>query len=303
MGQAKRRRQQLGALYGTPEGSNKIVRTRSSQLPKLSVHLRLYLAMSPEDASQMRLLLAKTELGKFPAALQKNITQRLPADFLESFLYLLGHTMCPARITEDTRMVTLHLDRITRGEDNQTALASWPYGLGVTIADPRCDPRHACYSILQKFTSLMADMPSDRFWEGASYEVLQHGKHSLIDAIPTHLSCSGVVASGSVLHRSGSLFLGDVSDGDRKIRDTDTLWLFKQRPDGIYATTVFPGDRPLRPSEVKDMRSWVKAYVGRPRLGKLAFTTKNDSARLSRAIGLSVEGDYAWLRAQQADYD
>lgn len=250
-----------------------------------------YIKTPPEEAVKLRVYSAAMFLSVRLNPLCARLGA-LPEDFRLAFLRLLGHTLVPAQITKDREGVVRDLLAITKGEENQAALATWSDAPAFTVTSRRCDIRHACYVLLQKLHDTELTTLT---LQAMKFDVFCNGKHTMVDVIPTHLACSGIVAAGKVLHRSGSLILGDSAKSRNPDEKGERLWLFRERPDGVYATSVFHGHEPLRPSEIKDMRKWVNSYRGRKMRGKISALTFSDSRKICQSIGLTISGSDAYL--------
>lgn len=272
---------------------------RGAWSPRMTAHdhasinalrVDMYMQMGAKAAEAFRQTVATDALTRMPPLIGS--IAALPESFRSAFARLWGHLLCPGRMTDDIAAIISSLRAVTEGEENERALASWPFAPDLPVVDSRVDPRHACYSLLQK---TMETSPSPCAVEAIRRDASVYGKHSLLGAIEAHLVCSSIVAAGLVLCQSGSLLIGHQPIRECHDNENEHLWLFRRRPDGIYAVSSFSGHPPLCVSEVKKMRQWVQSYRGRPLTGKFNFLSAVDSLRICRAIGLTVRGEYATL--------
>lgn len=282
MGEARRRKRQLGELYGTPEASlaNRLARIKN----QAGV---FYLDLDPATAFEVRFAAADNYLQKYPAEVIEDM-HSLPADFFASFHCLLGHVLVGARQWEFWDEISRHLVKITTGSENTDALIAWNTGAG----DCWSDPRIWCFNILQK----LPDMPLGWRNNAIKAEICRHGIGSgkiwYVEGIPNHMTVSGSLAAGCALHQAGSLYLfdpGHVRGGNHE------LWLARLRPDGIYATSQLAKTGDLKPSEIKSMKNFIAGYKG-PRIsGQLENAQGLDAQRICKAVGMTVAGNRAWI--------
>ena len=301
MGQAKLRKQKIGSLYGTAEGSNFYVapfmrKELARKLPSNSA-ARHYLTLNPRQAADFRLSVAYANIY----ALGGNITQKLlclPDEFREAFWRLLGHTLLSVRQFEDWGQIASDLRTVCDGEDNQLALATWPFAPGFSVLEDAVDPRHTCYSILQKFTETIAKSGDADSWAQNtidSYACLANHKYIIACAIPNHLSAASAIASGGLIYRSGSLFLFDDSLGISERKNDENLWLARLRQDGIYALGPLAETGDLKPSEIKAMRQFIGSFNGGKISGRLNPGREVSAAKICKAVGMTVSGNYAFI--------
>jgi hypothetical protein len=114
-------------------------------------------------------------------------------------------------------------------------------------------------------------------------------------AIPNHLSAAGSIASGGLIYRSGSLLLFDDSCGIIKRKRDDNLWLARLREDGIYALGPLAETGGLKPSEIKAMRQFIGSFKGSKISGRLNPGREASAAKICRAVGMTVSGNYAFI--------
>jgi hypothetical protein len=299
MGQAKNRKRQLGELYGTPKGSNFYVAQyfdpRKVRLLSKNSPAREYLTMSREKAQNLRVSAACMHLGLLGNKLSNQIMGELPRDFVSAFIRLFGHCIIQARQFEDWDQIAKDLHTITTGKENIKALATWPYAVDRPVSSGECDPRHACYALLQGVTNMTLE--KGMCWEHnlLATSCLKDHKHIIVNAIPDHLISISCIEAGFLLHRSGSLYLFDQACDREREKGRETLWLTRLRPDGIYAMGPMAQVERLRPSEIKGMRKFVLSYTGPRILGELNPGRERDAGRLCKAIGLTVDGKRAWI--------
>jgi hypothetical protein len=298
MGQAKARKQRLGSLYGTPEGSNSYIAPYFDpdkvKLLKKDSAAKYYISLHPSKAKQLRIYVAMMHIDLLGEKFRNELIT-LPDDFVEAFVRLLGHVIVPARQFEDWHQIAVDLRTITAGPKNLQALATWPFAANEPVSSGKCDPRHACYALLQKLTNM------DPAQKGANFDenmqacwCLKHHKYIIFNTIPDHLVSVSCIQGGYLMHQSGSLYLFDQSCG-LVLENDEPLWLTRLRPDGIFALGPMAQCEPLKPSEVKGMLQYVRSYVGPRLVGKLNPGREADAARLCKAVGLSVEGHRAWI--------
>lgn len=288
MGQAKRRKQKLGSLYGTPKGSNKL---NVAHLIKRTDFLgRAYLSLSPQVAYECRALV--TDLFLAQCNFDKR-SKELPLRFWNHFKNLFGHILVPGREVENWHSIRDSLICISYGSEEKKSFMTWPHGPAKNILETP-DPRHACWSALEKMPTAM--VTSNSKWANFNRWLFSRNKELYYDISENHLHAMSCVANGSVLHRSGSLFLVDKNCGRQpRVQDCDTLGIFKLKPDGVFALGALASTGTLQASEIKDMRSFVEHYKGSPISGKFRYFTAQDSMRIAKAIGLRVEGQWAHL--------
>jgi hypothetical protein len=298
MGQAKRRREQLGALYGTPEGSNSYIAPYFDpdkvKLLKKDSAAKHYISLPPSKAKELRLHVAIMHINWLGETLKKQLST-LPDDFVEAFFRLLGHAILPARQFEDWHQISADLKTLTVGPENLEALASWPFAADEPVTSGKCDPRHACYALLQKVTNMDLEKRGANGIENAhACWCLKDHRYIISSFIPDHLVSVSCIQGGYLMHQSGSLYLFDQSCG-LVLENDEPLWLTRLRPDGIFALGPMAQCEPLKPSEVKGMLQYVRSYVGPRFVGRLNPGREADAARLCKAVGLSVEGHRAWI--------
>lgn len=280
MGEARRRKRQLGELYGTPEASmaNRLARMKN----QAGV---FYLDLDPAAAFEVRFAAADNHLQRYPEEVIEEI-HSLPADFFDSFHCLLGHVLVGARQWEFWDEISRHLINVTTGSENTDALIAWNAGGG----DCWTDPRIWCFNMLQKLPEMAIEWRSNAM--KAEISRYGFGKIWYAEGIPNHMTISGSVAAGCVLHQAGSLYLFDpdhIRGGDHE------LWLARLRPDGIYATSQLAKTGDLKPSEIKSMRNFIAGYKG-PRIsGQLENAQGLDAQRICKAVGMTVAGNRAWI--------
>jgi hypothetical protein len=301
MGQAKVRKQRIGSLYGTAKGSNFYVAPfmRKELVKKLPTHspARHYLTLHPHEAADLRLSVAYATIY----ALGENYTRKLsylPDEFREAFLRLLGHTLVSARQFEDWNQIACDLRAVCDGEDNQMALATWAFAPDCSVLDDAVDPRHSCYSILQKILDTAIAIDEAGSWTcntKYSCACLASHKYMIQCAIPNHLSAAGSIASGGLVFKSGSLLLFDDSCGIIERRRDDNLWLARLRKDGIYALGPLAETGDLKPSEIKAMRQFIGSFKGGKISGRLNPGREVSAAKICRAVGMTVSGNYAFI--------
>lgn len=297
MGQAKRRKQQLGSLYGTPDGSNKSNVTRL--IKKQTFLNESYLSLGPQLAYEIRILVTERYLAQYSFDKRK---KELPLGFWNHFKNLMGHILMPGREVESWHSIRDSLVCISCGEEERKSFKTWPHGPFYNLLETP-DPRHACWAALEKMPDLMVNTPE---WNDSNYWLCKKNKELYYDIPQNHLHAMSCLANDSVLHSSGSLFLVDKAcgrqecdkqaEGDTGRMDSDELGIFKLRPDGVFALGALANTGTLQASEIKDMRSFVKHYKGRPISGKFRYLTARDSMRIARAIGLEIQGEWAHLR-------
>jgi hypothetical protein len=301
MGQAKLRKQRIGNLYGTAEGSNFYVApfTKSELVKKLPSNnaARHYLTLRPREAADFRLSVVYANILHFVGNLKQKLSY-LPNEFREAFLRLLGHTFLSARQFEDWDQIVRDLRTVCDGKDNHIALATWAFAPDCSIWDDAVDPRHSCYSILQKIaeTATVADQAGS--WTqntSISYACLASHKYIIPCAIPNHLSVAGSIAGGGLIYRSGSLFLLDDACGIAKRKKDENLWLARLRGDGIYALGPLAETGDLKPSEIKAMRQFIGSFKGSKISGRLNPGREVSAAKICRAVGMTVSGNYAFI--------
>lgn len=296
MGEAKRRRQQLGSLYGTPEGSNcrvpDFVNKKELYLLPKSHPVRQYLSLSKKEAAAFRYVNAVTFLQQQGFLHRLN---ELPLEFAEAFVRLVGHELAMSREHEDWDQICSDLHAITDGSENRQALATWHKAENRPIIQVK-NARHACYAALQ-------GMLNERFLNvnnKIAVKCVDLSSLMLIDLIPDHLVSIASVEAGYLLHRSGSLHLIDTACGREQEKQPDLnerLWLTRLRPDGIYAIGVNAAVGGLKCSEIKGMKRFIQNYKGPKLQGRImdcpGFHTR--CADLCRLVGLAVNKEIAWM--------
>jgi hypothetical protein len=302
MGQAKIRKAKLGAIYGTPEGSNSYVApfVCRDRLKRLSSDnpAKAYLTMSPANAHMLRQEVAtQTILACEPNIRRKLLT--LPPDFSDAFLRLFGHVLINSRQFEDWKQIAKDLKVVSCGIENRKALADWKCCPNEYISHDSVSARHACYAILQQITNDFNVLEEKRYRNNMyACACLADPRYIIMNAIPNHLVAVSSIEAGYLLHRAGSLFLFD-SAGDRpKTRregERDTLWLTRKRPDGIHALAPMANIGGLKPSEIKSMRNFITSYSGKIMVGELNPGRESSAAKICKAIGLTVEGKQAFI--------
>lgn len=295
MGQAKRRKQQLGGLYGTPNGSN---RSDVAHLKKNQTFLyKTYLSLDSQLAYECRLLATERYLAR--CGFDKR-SKELPQCFWHHFKNLLGHIFMPGREVESWCSIRDSLVCISCGEEERKSFKTWPHGPELNLLETP-DPRHACWAALEKMPDLMVNTPE---WKDTNCWLFKKNKELFYDIPQNHLHAMSCLANGSVLHRSGSLFLVDKACGrqqrDEQVKEgrdsRDRLGIFKLRPDGVFALGALANTGTLQVSEIKDMRFFVEQYKGSPISGKFRYFTAHTSARIAKAIGLQIQGEWAHLQ-------
>lgn len=300
MGQAKARKQRLGSLYGTPEGSNSYIAPYFDpykvKLLKKDSAAKHYISLPPLKAQQLRIYVAMIHIDLLGKKFRDQLNT-LPDDFVLAFVRLLGHVIVPARQFEDWHQIATDLITLTAGPENLQALATWPFAVDEPISSGKCDPRHACYAMLQGLTNMNPARKGANFVENKqACWCLKHHKYLICNTIPDHLVSVSCIQAGYLMHQSGTLYLFDQNCG-RVLEKKETLWLTRLRPDGIFAMGPMAQSQPLKPSEIKGMLQYVRSYSGPKIVGELNPGREADAARLCKAVGLSVEGHRAWIGA------
>jgi hypothetical protein len=300
MGQAKIRKAKLGAIYGTPEGSNSYVApfVCRDRLKKFSNNpAKAYLTMSPGNAHMLRQEVATQTILAFGPNVQRKLLT-LPPDFFSAFLRLFGHVLICSRQFEDWKQIAKDLKVISCGIENRKALADWPYCPAEPISHDSVSARHTCYALLQHFTNDFNDAREESFKNNVyACLSLADPRYVIVAAIPNHLQAVSCIGAGYLLHRAGSLFLFDsacdrpkTQEGERK-----TLWLTRKRPDGIHALAPMANIGGLKPSEIKSMRNFITSYSGKIMVGELNPGRESSAEKICKAIGLTVEGKQAFM--------
>lgn len=257
-----------------------------------------YLAMSTDQAELLRLSLASIWLStcfKISPLFLRNF-KSLPLQFVLSFTSLLGHLLAPGRIKERWPQICTDLCAISSGVENQKALARWPFVEGGAL--DLNDARVSCFSILESITNDPLE-----YVEPNTFRKIVLCANSIDidhDAIRNHLVISSCDAAGFTLCKAGSLVLTDQSCGRQMggRHGFDPLWLVRLRPDGIFAYGGLAEIGGLLPSEVKNMKDFVSGYNGKPLRGEFIGGRDYKAAKLCNAVGLRVDGMYAWLESR-----
>jgi hypothetical protein len=263
-----------------------------------------YLAANDEDAAFFRLRLVDQFLDKMVASFtpagkpisMTDVLRLMPKSFALAYIRLVGHSLAGSRHKYFWPQIKNDLLTISTGPENEEALKDWGRSAGEVALFNDMVARQWCYSGLQQLGEHCAPI---RIY-GMRAEVLQNGwNQAYLDVIPTHLVISSCIAKNQIVHQAGSLILCYAED--YKGNQGKELWLVKKRHDGIYATSAEARDGTLKLPEVRDMRQFIQNYQGLPMQGRLCPAREKEAARICRFVGLSVNGDHAFLQSSHRE--